>query len=97
MVTRITRDAEKSRLDRVELVTIMTVDRTKPPENQGFGCANAPKSVYLLIPSCESRARPGLPSRPVRSVSDLGTRIALGMGIEGEYPTLAEAVVMESS
>jgi serine/threonine protein kinase len=33
------------------------VDGTEPAENKGFGCANAPQNVYLLIPSCESRVK----------------------------------------
>ena len=55
MVTMVTGGLEKSRVDRAELVTIATVDEAKPAENKGFMGAEAPKIVYLLIPSCGSR------------------------------------------
>jgi hypothetical protein len=55
----LTRDRSKSRSDRVELVTITTLDRARIAENKGFVSANTPKIVYLLIPSCGSRAKDG--------------------------------------
>jgi hypothetical protein len=57
----VTHDSEKSRGIRSDFVTIMTVGEGEPAKNQGSEGADAPEIGYLLIPSCESRARPELP------------------------------------
>ena len=50
-------DPGQSRWRRWDFVTKTTQNRGQTLENKGFSSANAPEIGYLLIPSCESRAR----------------------------------------